>query len=506
MAGSARFVQSGVVTLDPRTPVIVGVGQYSHRADSLDDALEPAALMERAALMASTDAGLDGPPAADAVRVVNIIGWRYRNAPRFLAERLGIEDARLGETTPGGNSPQSLVNATAIDILAGDVDVAVLAGAEAFRTYMRARKDGVTLDWPKADGDDRPDRIGKELEMSHPAERDLGILMPVQIYPMFETALRSAAGRTVEEHQARLGKLWSDLSHVAADNPHAWIRTAKSPEEITTVGPANRMIGFPYPKLMNSNSDVDMGAALIMCSVDSARRLRIAEDRWVFPHSGTDCHEHDYVSNRDTFTRTPAIELGGKRALELAGVTIDDVALIDLYSCFPSAVQLGAQSLGIDPMERQWSRTGGLPFCGGPWNNYPMHAIATMAAELREQPSEHGLVWANGGNATKHAFGVYSAAPPVGGFRHDSPQDKIDALPKRTLAVGADAAGPADIEAYSVMFSRDGLPETAFAACRLADERRAWGRTSDPAVAEAMCDGEWVGAGVRLETDATLRI
>ena len=212
------------------------------------------------------------------------------------------------------------------------------------------------------------------------------------------------------------------------------------------------------------------------------------------------------MSNRDTFSRTPAIELGGQRALDLANTSIDEVELVDLYSCFPAAVQLGAQSLGIDPMERQWSRTGGLPFCGGPWNNYPMHAIATIVTELRERPAARGLVWANGGYATKHAFGVYSATPSDGGFRHESPQDEIDVLPKRELAVGADAAGPADIEAYSVMFSRDGEPETAFAACLLADGRRAWGRSTDPAVTAAMCGGEWVGITVRLDADATLRI
>ncbi|MGA9277343.1 acetyl-CoA acetyltransferase [Ilumatobacter sp.] len=494
------------MTLDPRTPVIVGVGQYNHRADSLDDALEPAALMERAALAASADAGLDGPPAADSVRVVSIIGWRYRNAPRFLAERLGIEAAELAQTTNGGNSPQSLVNRTALDIAAGDIDVAVLAGAEAFRTYMRARKEGVKLPWPKAADDDHPVRLGEELDMNHPAERDLGIVMPVQIYPMFETALRAAAGRTVDEHQAHLGRLWSDLSHVAAGNPNAWIREPKSAEEITTVDASNRMIGFPYPKLMNSNSDVDMGAALIMCSVEAARRLGIDESKWVFPHAGTDCHEHNFVSNRDTFARTPAIELGGRRALELAGTTIDDVEFIDLYSCFPAAVQLGAQSLGIDLAERQWSRTGGLPFCGGPWNNYPMHAIATMVTELREKPDARGLVWANGGYATKHAFGVYSATPPDDGFRYQYPQDEIDALPKRELAVGADAVGPADIEAYSVMFSRDGAAETAFVACLLTDGRRAWGTSTDPAVAAAMCDGEWVGAEVTLDADGSVHI
>jgi acetyl-CoA C-acetyltransferase len=494
------------VTLDPRTPVIVGVGQYTNRADPLDDPIEPAALMERAVLAACTDAGLDGPPAADSVRVVRIIGWRYRNAPRFLAERLGLGDVDLAQTTNGGNSPQSLVNRTAREILAGDLDVAVLAGAEAFRTYMQARKQGVRLDWPKAPDDDRPRQLGDELDMNHPAEIERRIVAPVQIYPMFETALRAAAGRTVAEHERHLGRLWSDLSHVAAANPHAWIREAKSPEEITTVGPSNRMIGLPYPKLMNSNSDVDMGAGLIMCSVEAARRLGVDESLWVFPHSGTDCHEHNYVSNRDTFSRTPAIELGGRRALELAGTTIDDVELIDLYSCFPSAVQLGAQSLGIDVRERQWSRTGGLSFCGGPWNNYPMHAIATMVGEIRDRDDALGLVWANGGYATKHAFGVYSSSPPAAGFRHASPQDEIDALPRRELATADEATGAAEIEAYSVMFSRDGEPETALAACRIPDGRRAWGTSQDPAITSAMCDGEWVGTTVALDAEGSLRL
>lgn len=493
------------MTLDPRTPVIVGVGQYLHRSESLADALEPVALMERSVLAAAADAGLDGPPCADSVRVVNIIGWRYRNAPRFLAERLGLSDCELAESTAGGNSPQALVNRTALDIASGAVDLAILSGAEAFRTYMRARKENVTLDWPKADEHDVPTTIGKPLDMNHPHERELGIVMPVQVYPMFETALRAEAGRTVEEHQAHLGALWSDLSHVAASNPYAWIREPKSAEEITTVGPKNRMIGFPYPKLMNSNSDVDMGAALIMCSVEVAERLGIARDRWVFPRSGTDCHEHNFVSNRDTFARTPAIELGGRRALDLAGVTIDEVALIDLYSCFPSAVQLGAASLGVD-LDRQWSRTGGLPFAGGPWNNYPMHAIATIVSELREQPDEYGLVWANGGYATKHSFGVYAATPPTDGFGYDHPQAEIDALPKRSLAIGEEAVGSADIEAYTVMFSRDNEPESAIAACLLPDGRRAWGKSSDTAVAAAMCDGEWVGISVELDADATMRV
>ncbi len=347
--------------------------------------------------------------------------------------------------------------------------------------------------------------IGSDLTMSHPDELSRGIVMPVQVYPMLETALRARAGRSVEDHQQLISELWSRFSHVAAANPYAWLRTPLSAEEISTVTPSNRMIGLPYPKYMNSNNDVDMAAALILCSVERARSLGISEDRWVFPHSGSDCHEHQYLSERWELTETPAIELGGRRALELAGVGIDDVEVIDLYSCFPSAVQLGAASLGLS-LDRQLTRTGGLPFAGGPWNNYVMHAIATVVHDLRERPGAWGLVWANGGYATKQAFGVYSTRPPAAGFRHAHPQAEIDRLPRRALATPADAAGPATVEAYTVMHSREGEPELAIASCRLADGRRAWGTSNEPAVASAMCVGEWVGRPVSLDAEGTMHL
>ena len=222
----------------------------------------------------------------------------------------------------------------------------------------------------------------------------------------------------------------------------------------------------------------------------------------MFPHSGAHCHEHNYISNRWSFAETPAVELGGRRALQLAGLGIDDIEVIDLYSCFPSAVQLGAQSLGID-LARQVTRTGGLAFAGGPWNNYVMHAIATVMADLRDRPGAKGLVWANGGYATKHSFGVYATTPPVS-FQHAYPQDEIDAMPRRELAEPAEAAGDATIEAYTVMFSRESEPETAFAACLLPDGRRAWGSSTDSALTAAMCDGEWVGRAATLTPDGTL--
>ncbi len=490
------------MSLDPRTPVLIGAGQFVHRATGIDDALDASALMCEAIRSAAADAGLTAVPNPDSVRVVGLLSWKYGDPAWVVADQLGLSPRETAATTMGGNSPQTLVNGTAMEIQRGELDLAILCGGEAWRTRMRARKAGIELQWPTAPAEQMPRLLGEDLEMNHPAERERHIVMPVQVYPMFETAVRAAAGRTVDEQQVLSSELYARFSEVAAANPYAWLREAKTADEIRTPTASNRMIGFPYTKYMNSNNDVDMGAALIMCSVEKAQALGVPRDRWVFPHSGADCHEHNYISNRWSFAETPAVELGGRRALQLAGLGIDDIEVIDLYSCFPSAVQLGAQSLGID-LARQVTRTGGLAFAGGPWNNYVMHAIATVMADLRDRPGAKGLVWANGGYATKHSFGVYATTPPVS-FQHAYPQDEIDAMPRRELAEPAEAAGDATIEAYTVMFSRESEPETAFAACLLPDGRRAWGSSTDSALTAAMCDGEWVGRAATLTPDGTL--
>jgi acetyl-CoA C-acetyltransferase len=482
--------------------VLIGVGQHLHR----EGGIHPAALMAEAIRNATSDAGLAGVPAVDALRVVSLLSWKYGNPAWVVAQELGIEPRELAVTTNGGNSPQSLVNLTAGQIQRGELDIAILTGGESWRTRGRARKSGNDVEWPKAPDGIEPIRLGEDLVMNHQHEIDRRIVMPVQVYPMFETAIRAAAGRSPADHLLRISELWARFSEVAADNPYAWSRTPLTAEQIRTAGPDNRMIGSPYPKYMNSNNDVDMAAALIICSAATAASLGVATDRWVFVHSGSDCHEHQYISNRWAFSETPAVQRGGQQALQLAGIGIDDVSVVDLYSCFPSAVQLGAHSLGLS-IDGQLTRTGGLQFAGGPWNNYVMHAIATVVADLRNRPGERGLVWANGGYTTKHAFGVYSTTPPTQGFRHAYPQDEIDAMPRRDLATGDSAAGPATIEAYTVMHARDGGPEQAIAACLLADGRRAWGTSTDGDTAQALAgDAEWVDTAVTLDAAGALHL
>ena len=489
------------MTIDPRTPVLIGTGQVVRHAQGLDDARDPVALMVEAITLAAEDAGLSSVPHPDSIRVVSLLAWKYGNPAHFIAQDLGLTPREFGLSAMGGNTPQTLVNAASRQILAGDLDLVILTGGESTRTRARYRKAGIEPDWRTTDIE--PTLVSEDLVMNMPEELERKIMMPIQIYPLFETALRAQAGHSVAEHQVYISELWARFSAVAATNPYAWTQKAFTAEEIRTVTPTNRMIGFPYPKQMNSNNDVDMSAALILCSAEKAASLGVPRDRWIFPQSGSDAHEHAFISHRNHFYDTPAIELAGRRVLELAGLTIGDIDLVDLYSCFPAAVQLGAKSLGLD-INSQLTRTGGLPFAGGPWNNYVMHAIATVSNELREGKGNNGLVWANGGYTTKHAFGVYATQPPKNEFAYDYPQAQIDALPRRSLASPAEAAGEMTIEGYSVMHDRDGLPERSIASCLLDDGRRAWVDSTDVAIGKDMCVNEWVGRRIVADASGTL--
>jgi len=492
------------VPLDPRTPVIVGVGQRSQRVDRGEPELEPVDLMVVAAQAALEDAGISDASAIDSVRTVSMLSWRYADPGSLVAERLGVgHPVDSAVSAMGGNSPQMLLNQTALDIQAGDASCVLLAGAEAWRTRSKHRAAGTTPPWTKQPEDTPPAReIGTPVEMSHEAESALGIWLPIQVYPMFEQAHRHHLGRSVDEHLRIVGGLWSRFSEVAAKNPHAWIQEAMTPEEVTTPSPTNRMVGLPYTKVMNSNNAVEQSAAVLVCSVEVAERLGVPRDRWVFPLAGSDAHEHPYVSHRDTLHTAPAIGVAGRAALDAAGLTIDEVDHVDLYSCFPVAVEVGASELGLS-LDRQLTLTGGLSFAGGPWNDYVMHSIAAMVEALRADPGSTGLVWGNGGFMTKHAFGLYSTEPPAGGFQHRHPQDEIDALPSREVV--PDHEGTATIETFTVMHDKDGAPELGLVALLLDDGRRAWGSTDDPDDLARMVAEDVIGACVQREAAGRFR-
>lgn len=479
-------------SLDPRTPVIVGVAQVSRRVDRGEEPLEPVDLIADASRRADADSGGRSVLAAvESVRVVKMLSWRYRDPGALIAARIGAHPRQSVYSTDGGQTPQALLSRTALDIAAGEVDLALLCGGEAWRTRMAYRREGAHPPWT-SQGDDvaQAEAFGSALDMNHPAEAAQGLLAPVQMYAMFEVALRAASGRSVAEHRDRLAGLWSRFSQVAADNPNAWIRTPMSPEEVATPTPTNRYIGYPYTLVMNSNNNVEQAAAVLLCSVGRAEALGIPRDRWVFPQAGAEANDHPYVSNRGDLHSSPAIRAAGRSLYRMAGLGPDDLGPVDLYSCFPSAVQIAAQELGLG-VDRPLTVTGGMSFAGGPWNNYALHAIATMIDVLRRDPGALGLCSANGGFTTKHALGLYGTDPPAHGFVHSNPQPEADAAPPREVAV--DHEGPVEIEAYTVMHDREGHRVNGFVAALLADGRRTWGTIDDAATLEAMTEEELCG-------------
>jgi acetyl-CoA C-acetyltransferase len=487
------------VPIDPRTPVLVGYGQVNQHDD--DPSVAPIDLLERAARAAADPRVLE---AVDSVRIVNLLSWRYRNPGLLLAERIRASHADSWYSSVGGNVPQALVNQACLDIARGDVDTVLIAGAETWRTRTRVRRAGGTLEWPKQDESvPAPEGADDQFAMAGPVEMKIHLDRPAYVYPMFEQALRIAAGETSDEHVRRISELWSRFSAVAQGNPHAWNRDPVSAQDISHPGPGNRMISWPYTKLMNSNNMVDQGAALILMSAEKATHLQIPTDRWVFPHAGTDAHDTYLIGERAEFNTSPAIRIAGRRALELAGTTIDDVDLVDLYSCFPSAVQVAANELGLplDDPQRPLTVTGGLTFAGGPWNNYVSHSIATMAERLVAAPGTVGLISANGGYLTKHSFGVYGTRPPTGDFRWEDVQSSVDAEPTRVAE--EQWVGIGTVETWTTPFTRDGVPEKAFVAVRTPENTRALAVITDADEAEATIREDIAGAKVRVEADGT---
>lgn len=488
--------------VDPRTPVLIGYGQINHR-DQIDPetrSVEPVDLMVAAAQHAADSRVL---AAVDSIRVVHILSAHYRNPALLLGERVNAQDFSTYYSGIGGNMPQSLVNQACLDIQQGRAGVVLLAGAETWRTRTGLKSKGARLEWTIQDeAVPTPQPAGDDVPMVSDAELRIKLDRPAYVYPLFEQALRIANDESVEQHNRRIGKLWARFSAVAADNPNAWIREPTTAEEISQPGPQNRMISWPYTKLMNSNNMVDQGAALILTSVEQARRLQIPEERWVYPQAGTDAHDTVAIAERDELHRSTAIRIAGARALQLAALGIDDVDYVDLYSCFPSAVQVAAAELGLglDDPARPLTVTGGLTFAGGPWSNYVMHSIATMAELLVANPGRRGLITANGGYLTKHSFGVYGTEPP-GEFRWEDVQSAVDREPIREGLTAWEGIGT--VEAWTTPFTRDGQPEKVFLAVRTPEDARALAMITDSAAAETTVEDDIAGAKVAVHANGT---
>lgn len=449
-----------------RLPVLVACGQYTQPLDaSASDLCSPVDLAERAVAQAIADASATTSlaPLIDHLAVVRLFSdssplfkcpqGSTNNLPWSIAKRIGAQPATAIYAEVGGNTPQRLINEIAHRIYAGECTLGLVVGTEAIANSKRATREGIALDWSESQEGAFDDRgYGETTITGHEYANGLGL--PTHTYPLIEKALQHRKGYSSAEHSQRMGELFSRFSQVAANNPYAQYPTAYSAQALITASEDNYPIALPYLKNLVAKDGVNQAAAVLVTSAANAEALGIDPSRWVYLHGYSDSGE-PVIHQRPDISRSPALEWACNQALTMAGISVEDIAVFDLYSCFPCAVTLAAEALGIDTAtdSRPLTLTGGLPYFGGAGNGYSLHAIASMMRYARANPDHFGLINANGGYLSKQSIGIYSQRRP----RHWQPQLAMyDYAQHRSNAPLFDKEpnGEAVIETYTVVYKK----------------------------------------------------
>lgn len=483
-------------------PVIVGVGQFTNRSYDASDIKEPLEMIEIAIKEAEKDIGVAGlSKKIDSLSVVNILSASYPNPAQMLAERIGAHPSTLSYTWVGAAAPQWLINRAAEGIAKGFCRLVLVCGGEAFHSRRLASKMGRRKAWNWEFPEKSPAMVGDLRDPLTPLELRYGMVLPIHIYPLFENALRHQEGLSLDQHRKELGDFCSKLSKIAAENSYSWFRETQETDDIISPSSRNRMICYPYTKSMCSIMEVDQAAALFMTDEETARGLGIPREKWVYLLGFGDASDIWYVSERIDFHSSPSVKVAAQMAMEQAGVLMDEIEYLDLYSCFPCAPRITRNMLGLskdDP--RPLTLTGGMPCFGGPGNNYALHAVCRMVEVLRHNPLKFGMVQALSWFISKHSFGIYSGMPPKGQWGLIDPTPYQKALQKLSgPQIVEEAIGKASVETYTVVHNREGDPISSIIIGRLGDGRRFLARAEgDEEILREMTTRELIGETGRV--------
>ena len=458
---------------EDRIPVIVGIGEIVDRPKEIIEGLEPLDLLEQALRCAEADAGAKLLSEVQSLDVVNFLSWRYRDPEKLLAQRLGISPAHCYYGPVGGESPIRFIHEAAKRIARGECTVAAVCGAEAQSTATKADRAGVKLPWTPFAHDAPEPKRGAAFQK--PLAIKLGVFRPVTVYPFYEAASSAHWGQTPREAMAESGTLWSRYSVAAAQNPNSWLKRRYAPDEITTPTADNRLIAWPYNKLMVANPSVNMGGALLLTSLAKARAAGIAEDRLVYPLGGASAEEPPDYLVRDQFYESHPQNAVLKAAMDIAGGDGKNFDAIELYSCFPCVPKMARRTLGLSA-DVQPTVNGGLTFFGAPLNTYMTHAACAMVRRLRGG-DKLGLLYGQGGFVTKHHALVVSKTPPQDSLAQEtSVQGEADCNKRAVPEFVTEASGKGKVESFTVLYGRGGDAEHGVVMLRTADDRRTLAR------------------------------
>ena len=458
---------------EDRIPVIVGVGEIVDRPKDIAAGLEPLTLLEEALKRAEADSGGKLLGDIGSLDIVNFLSWRYRDPEKLLAGRLGINPAHLYYGPVGGESPIRYLHEAAKRIARGECSVAAVCGAEAQSTATKAERAKIDLPWTPFAHDVEEPKRGAAFQK--PMAVKLGVFRPITVYPLYETATSAHWGQTPREAMAESGALWSTYSKVASENPNSWLKRRFTSDEITTPTPDNRLIAWPYNKLMVANPTVNMGGAVLLTSLAKAKAAGIPGDRIIHVWGGASAEEpRDYLV-RDQFYESHPQNAVLKAVMELAGGDGKAFDAIELYSCFPCVPKMARRTLGLGT-DVQPTVTGGLTFFGAPLNTYMTHAACAMVRKLRGG-AKLGLLYGQGGFVTKHHGLVLSRQAPGYKLAQDtSVQAEADSHRGKVPEFVTEADGKGRVESFTVLYGRAGEVEHGVVMLRTANDSRALAR------------------------------
>jgi len=456
-----------------RVPVIVGVGEIADHPKDIAQGLEPLALLEQAVRRAGDDSAANLIGEIDSLDIVNFLSWRYHAPEQQLAAKLGVAPRHCYYGPVGGESPIRFIHEAALRIARGEASVAVVCGAEAQSTATKAARAKLELPWTPFASDAPEPKRGAAFQK--PLATQLGVARPITVYPLYEAATAAHWGQTPRQALDESGALWSRYAQAAAANPNAWIKRGFAPDEITTPSPDNRLIAWPYTKLMVANPSVNLGAAVLLTSLAKAREAGIAEDRLIYIHGGASAEEPRDFLARDQFTQSHAQNAVLDEIKSLVGGDGRVFDAIELYSCFPVVPKMARRTLGLGD-DVQPTVTGGLTFFGAPLNTYMTHAACAMVRRLRGG-AKLGLLYGQGGFVTKHHALVLSRTPQQEAVSEQvSVQAKAEAAYGEVPAFVTEASGDGTVETFTVIYTGKGEVEHGVVMLRTADDARTLAR------------------------------
>ncbi len=477
----------------PHTPVLVGIGIACRREDDPARALEPIDLMLEAVRAAGADCGAPALLGELGSIAVPRGRWRYRNPAGEIRRAIGAASATTVVSSVGVLQ-QTLIADACAAIAQGRIASALVAGSDAGYRLLRSKIAGVRAE--DRDQDDDPDvRLEPKAELRDPAEIAAGLQMPVGLYALLESARRAKAGLSIDAHRDLLAERYARFAAIAADNPDAWDRRGATAQDIRNEGPRNPMQAFPYTRAHCSTWNVDQAAALLLCSAERAEQLGIERARWVFPLASAEANHMLAVSARADLCGSPGAYAAAAAVYAASGLTPAEVDLVDLYSCFPIAVEVFAEAAGLD-FSIPLTITGGMPFAGGPYNNYFFQATARAAQLLREGAGRTALLSCVSGIMTKQAFALWSVDPPRNGFaRLDVTAEAAAAASE--VPVVQDYTGGGRVAGCTVVHARGKTPR-AVVLIDTDDGARALAVSEEGETIAAMQQEEWVGRRVSV--------